>query len=116
MPPFIEILSDDLEQTFKFPKVSANRAYWIWERFWDNHQKYDVCIKSMASQESGVPAMPYDLQQEYYNLQQNDIVKDLYHNNKVSGIAFSGNHDGNVLFIKQEALGLVKPMQYCIMD
>jgi hypothetical protein len=116
MPPFIDILSDDLEQTFKFPKVSADRAYWIWEEFWDSHRKYDQCIKSMASQKAGVPSMPYNLQQEYYSLQQSDIVKDLYHNKKVLGIAFSGNHDGNVLFIKEESLGLVKPMQYCIMD
>jgi hypothetical protein len=116
MPPFIEILSDDLEQTFKFPKVSADRAYWIWEELWDRHNKYDYCIKNMASQKSGVPAMPYDLQQEYYRLQQNDIVKDLYRNKKVLGIAFSGNHDGNVLFIKEDALGSVKPTQYCIMD
>jgi hypothetical protein len=116
MPPFIEILSDDLEQTFKFPKVSADRAYWIWEEFWDSHQKYDYCIKNMASQKSGVPSMPYDLQQEYYRLQQNDIVKDLYRSKKVLGIAFSGNHDGNVLFIKEDSLGSVKPMQYCIMN
>jgi hypothetical protein len=116
MPRFIEILSDDLEQTFKFPKVSADRAYWIWEEFWNLHQKYDYCIKNMASQKSGVPDMPYNLQQEYYQIHQNDIVKDLYRNKKVLGIAFSGNHDGNVLFIKEESLGSVKPMQYCIMD
>jgi hypothetical protein len=116
MPSFIEILSDDLEQTFKFPKVSADRAYWIWERFWDSHQKYDDCINNMSSQRPGVPDMPYNLRQEYLALRRNDIVKDLYHDNKVSGIAFSGNLDGNVLFIKQEALGLVRHLQYCIMD
>jgi hypothetical protein len=70
----------------------------------------------MALQGNGVPAMPPNLQQEYYSIPQSDIVKDLYHNKKVLGIAFSGNHDGNVLFIKQEAFGSVKPMQYCIMD
>jgi hypothetical protein len=116
MPRMIEVLSDDLEQTFKFPKVSADRAYWIWENLWDNHQKYDSCIRNMASQKSGVPLMPHDLQQDYFGIQGNDFVKDLYRNKKVLGIAFSGNHDGNVLFIKEDALGSVKPVQYCIMD
>jgi hypothetical protein len=116
LPPFIEILSDDLEQTFRFPRVSANRAIWIWEELWNEHQKYDHCIKNMSFSEAGVPAMPYDLQQEYFGLKPNEIVKDLYHNKRVLGIAFSGNHDGNVLFIKEEALNLVKPLQYCIMD
>jgi hypothetical protein len=116
MPKMIEVLSDDLEQSFKFPKVSADRAYWIWEQLWDSHQKYDYCLKNMISQKSGVPQMPYDLQQDYFSSQGNDFVKDLYHNKKVLGIAFSGNHDGNVLFIKEDALGSVKPMQYCIMD
>jgi hypothetical protein len=35
---------------------------------------------------------------------------------KALDIAFSGNHDGNILFIKEDSLGQVKPMQYCIMD
>lgn len=112
----IEILSDDLEQTFKFPKVSSDRAYWIWEMLWDLHNKYDYCIKNMISQKSGIPSMPYDLQQDYFSVSGADFVKDLYHNKKVLGIAFSGNHDGNVLFIKEDSLGSVKPMQYCIMD
>jgi hypothetical protein len=80
MPLFIEILSDDLEQMFKFPKVSADRAYLIWEELWNSHQKYENCVKSMSGQKSGVPNMPYDLQQEYFKLRQNDIVKDLYNN------------------------------------
>ena len=35
---------------------------------------------------------------------------------KVLGIAFSSNHDGNVLFIKKDSLSQVKPLQYCVMD
>jgi hypothetical protein len=116
MPKMIEILSDDLEQTFKYPKISADRAHNIWERLWDQHGDYQNIIKSMAQSGAGYPAMPYDLQQEYYSCSGNDVVKDLYHNKKVLGIAFSGNHDGNVLFIKKDALSQVKPLQYCIMD
>jgi hypothetical protein len=116
MPRMIEVLSDDLEQSFKFPKVSADRAYWIWEMLWDVHKKYNYCIRNMISQKSGIPPMPYNLQQDYFSVSGADFVKDLYHNKKVLGIAFSGNHDGNVLFIKEDALGSVKPMQYCIMD
>jgi hypothetical protein len=116
MPKMIEILSDDLEQTFRYPKVSADRALMIWEELWDSHGKYQDIIKKMATSKPGTPPMPYDLQQDYYSCSGNDIVKDLYHNKKVLGIAFSGNHDGNVLFIKKDALSQVKPLQYCIMD
>jgi hypothetical protein len=116
MPKMIEILSDDLEQTFKYPKVSADRASMIWEELWDRHGKYPDIIKKMAQSKPGTPQMPYDLQQDYYSCNGNDIVKDLYRNKKVLGIAFSGNHDGNVLFIKKDALSQVKPLQYCIMD
>jgi hypothetical protein len=116
MPKMIEILSDDLEQTFKYPKVSADRALRIWEELWDSHGKYQDIIKYMAGSKPGTPAMPHDLQQDYFSCTGNDIAKDLYHNKKVLGIAFSGNHDGNVLFIKKDALGQVKPLQYCIMD
>jgi hypothetical protein len=116
MPRMIDILSDDLEQTFKFPKVSADRAYWIWENLWDSHKNYQDVIKKMAQSKSGVPDMPANLQQDYFSCAGKDIVKDLYHHPKITGIAFSGNHDGNVLFIKKEALSQVKPLQYCIMD
>jgi hypothetical protein len=116
MPRMIEILSDDLEQTFKFPKVSADRAYCIWQSLWNEHGKYQDIIKIMSRSKSGVPDMPHDIQQDYYSCSGGDVVKDLYRNKKVLGIAFSGNHDGNVLFIKEDALGQVKPLQYCIMD
>jgi len=116
MPKMIEVLSDDLEQTFKYPKLSADRAYYIWEALWNSHGKYQDIIKKMATSKPGTPQMPYDLQQDYYSCKGNDVVKDLYHHKKVIGIAFSGNHDGNVLFIKKDALPQVKPLQYCIMD
>jgi hypothetical protein len=116
MPKMIEVLSDDLEQTFKYPKLSADRALMIWEELWDSHGKYQDIIKKMSQSKPGTPQMPYDLQQDYYSCSGNDIVKDLYRNKKVLGIAFSGNHDGNVLFIKKDALNQVKPLQYCIMD
>ena len=116
MPKMIEILSDDLEQTFKYPKLSADRAAMIWEALWYNHGNYQQIIKIMAQSKPGTPQMPYDLQQDYYSCSDDDIVKDLYRNKKVIGIAFSGNHDGNVLFIKKDALSQVKPLQYCIMD
>jgi hypothetical protein len=116
MPKMIEILSDDLEQTFKYPKLSADRAIQIWEGLWDRHGDYQSIVRTMAQSKSGVPSMPPDLQQDYYSCSGKDLVKDLYHNGKVLGIAFSGNHDGNVLFIKKEALSYVKPLQYCVMD
>lgn len=116
MPRMIEVLSDDLEQTFKWPKVSASRAYHIWNNLWNCKDKYQNVIKSMSRSSSGVPNMPYDLQQDYFSCSGNDVVKDLYNHKKVTGIAFSGNHDGNVLFIKKDSLNQVKPLQYCIMD
>lgn len=107
VPEFIEILSDDLEQTFKNPKISADRALHIWKAYWCDHVNYASCIVKLDN-------LPSDLYNDYMNCK--DLEKDLYHNPKVLGIAFSGNHDGNVLFIKKEKLNMVKPLQYCVMD
>ena len=110
-----QVVKYGIFSAFKYPKVSADRAYWIWQQLWNKHKDYRSCIKEIVTAKAGVPNMPQDLQKEYFSCS-GHYVKDLYRNKKVIGIAFSGNHDGNVLFIKEDSLNQIKPIQYCVMD
>lgn len=108
VPKFISLLSEDLMETFKNPRVSADRALVIWKNLWCDHKAYIATIQNLN-------ASP-DTIQQYLQIPTAEIPRDLYHNPKIIGIAFSGSNDGNVLFIKKEQLSKAKPLAYCVMD
>jgi hypothetical protein len=120
VPDFIDALSNDLERTFKYPKLSADRAYSVWYEMWQKGDKFDQNkLQKFLTLGQGYPEAPEAIKSLYGKAFQSGDYKGtkvIFNKTNVIGIAFSGNHDGNVLFIKEDSLKLITPIMYCIMD
>lgn len=113
IPRVIEVLSDDLEQTFINPKLSADRAFAFWGQFLYN-TKGNIKQRDFWLMCDSVPS---GILQAYQALTADDFDGcDIYRMQGSIGIAYAGNNDGNVVFIKSEATNLLKPLMYCVMD
>jgi hypothetical protein len=120
VPDFIDALSNDLERTFKYPKLSAARAYSVWLEMWQRGAGFDQKnLQKFLTSGNGYPAAPGAIESLYIKAHQSGDYKGtkaIFNKSNVIGIAFSGNHDGNVLFIKENSLKSITPIMYCIMD
>lgn len=121
-PEVIKILSDDLEQTFTNPKLSASRAAWFWGDFC-YRRKCDIRLFRW----SALPSLPDDVahgyddanghRKGYADLEPDDFKWcDIYRLRGSTGVVYSGTSDGNCVFVKEEASARIKPIAYCVMD
>lgn len=115
VPGIIQILSRDLMQTLVRPEISANRAKCFWgdflyedegnvREFWNDCIARFKCLSPDITE-----AYEWASDEDFKNI-------DIYRDAAVTGIAYHGTHDGNVVFVKASRANIVKPIAWCIMD
>jgi hypothetical protein len=93
MPVFLSVMSEDLEDTLKYPRISADRARWLADFF------YRSKPPSRNMNALKYPPVP-SIQQAYLsaaNTLNNGLFNAKIKSGIIKGLIFSGNHDGNVI-------------------
>jgi hypothetical protein len=91
MPTFLSVMSEDLEDTLKYPRISADRARWLADYFYRN-RRLDLSKLDYAPPDS-IKKAYWPTTGTFQKSPFNAKIK----SGVIKGMVFSGNWDGNVI-------------------